>query len=772
MQTGRSTKEFWQLIATHAFWRHFSVVLLTLGYIFISCPAALAATGDSAEQIYEIQNGLTNYNPNATCASTDSTAPANPGVNIDTNAANSIITQTTHPTKGTPQASMIGYAVYTSAGDQVGENTTTSTPGSSATTETYGASITKAMLLIAYLSQEKKATLSSTATAELTGMIEQSNDADANDIYNLLSDPAGEVGAVAKEYGMAGFEYNDTADSLYRLGQSQITAQDFALFFANIFKSTVFNNISAANLALAKTLLSTITPDVGLLKANLPGTLYSKEGWKPEPGGGSDPPVSGNANPYGLEGAPWVVNQAAQFQSGNTIYGVAITVAGAASETAGETIIQNVASALITNSNQAQTTNSCSCNGGDNGSNIGKVGTVNWQSNAQTPYYLEEFIINILEALASTTNHPESDALTKEHVIAMTAWAYAEGGNIANTDIFNVWNTGIGVVPQYAYLLQGGASASGVESFKSFNYGVDAMVISVTQSTQSRIGSILLNPSSSAQQVLDAIADYQNYPGNGEWAGNPQYQELLDQMLTQTSSDYAQEASVEIGPGQEGQSHVPTSDLKYSSDISGVGTGSSGSTTTTACLTSDVSANCPQTKQAASGDSAILACAEQYAGIFYDWGGGHTDYATFRQNCPLSQLTGAPKSPAALASASGDPGPCGTDCSGLVSMALDQAFDLDDGMTVSSSGVMLGSGAQYWKEISPSQAHPGDIVTLADSTGHVEIVDTNSGGTFTTFGSHHTGATTGEVSSTPGYWAHAYTWTGPGSTNNVSGTLE
>ncbi|MGH7234054.1 MAG: hypothetical protein ACREF7_01240, partial [Candidatus Saccharimonadales bacterium] len=63
-----------------------------------------------------------------------------------------------------------------------------------------------------------------------------------------------------------------------------------------------------------------------------------------------------------------------------------------------------------------------------------------------------------------------------------------------------------------------------------------------------------------------------------------------------------------------------------------------------------------------------------------------------------------------------------------------------------------------------AQAQAGDIVTLADGEGHVEIVDHISGSTIYTFGSHETGTKTSEVNTSLSYWTGgAYQWVGPGS---------
>lgn len=219
----------------------------------------------------------------------------------------------------------VGYAIYDSSGNQQGSY--------NATFENYGASITKSIILVAYLNQLGTTPVSSTAKGYLTNMIENSDNDSANWVYKQLKNPAASVKTVASNAGMKGFKF-DTSDKVYVLGQSQITADDFARFFAQI--DTM---LPSANRSLALNLLSNISPNVGLLQAGLPGTVYSKEGWKTEP--------DATTNPFGKEGSPWVVNQAAQFTSDGKTYGVAVTVSGAASQTAGEAVVQKVVTALI-----------------------------------------------------------------------------------------------------------------------------------------------------------------------------------------------------------------------------------------------------------------------------------------------------------------------------------------------------------------------------------------------------------------------------------------
>ncbi len=211
----------------------------------------------------------------------------------------------------------VGFAVFNSDGEELGAYADS--------IQNYGASITKAMLLVAYLRQVGSGQISAGADEVLTAMIEASDNASADTVYRLLGNPEAQIERVASDAGMTGFQY-DTSDPVYVLGQSKVTAHDFALFFARIGQL-----IPAAQRGYGLHLLSNLdySDQVGLLQSGLPGTVYSKEGWKPE-------------------GGAYVVNQAAQFQTHGVTYGVAVTVfAPGGSQTGNQAIIQRIGSALV-----------------------------------------------------------------------------------------------------------------------------------------------------------------------------------------------------------------------------------------------------------------------------------------------------------------------------------------------------------------------------------------------------------------------------------------
>lgn len=177
------------------------------------------------------------------------------------------------------------------------------------------------------------------------------------------------------------------------------------------------------------------------------------------------------------------------------------------------------------------------------------------------------------------------------------------------------------------------------------------------------------------------------------------------------------------------------------------------------CTSTSTSPNCIGD----TGNAKILCSAKKYQGIYYLFGGAHAGRTAFVTACTPAALAGATDSKSPYYSTTANPGPCATDCSGLVSMAVDDAFGQTFDWSVSEGdGTMQGSGAEFWKEVPLTQVQPGDIVTMhTGNDGHVEIVDHYDGTTLYTFGSHYTGVTTGPTTAGLSYYSRAFRWSGP-----------
>jgi len=218
-----------------------------------------------------------------------------------------------------------------------------------------------------------------------------------------------------------------------------------------------------------------------------------------------------------------------------------------------------------------------------------------WSSNLQAPYYLEEFATNVLGDLAQKTGVPSSATVTQEHAVALIAWFWIEGGDIAQDNLnsnspglFNPLNTSIGADPSSPnanlvdrnYPVRGG----GLESFVSFDAGVEATTLTFLGSLQNRIANALIDPSTTAEQVMKIITSPQNYPGNLAWAATSQtdYYNHLISSVNSTRTNYKTEASTLMGttkPEALDGLTVSNAVLQFSGGTSSGGTGSSGNCT-------------------------------------------------------------------------------------------------------------------------------------------------------------------------------------------------
>lgn len=173
-----------------------------------------------------------------------------------------------------------------------------------------------------------------------------------------------------------------------------------------------------------------------------------------------------------------------------------------------------------------------------------------YSSGLSGPYILEQWAIHTLKAVGLKKGGSESDYVTKEHVIALVAFALGEGGDIMNTSsIFNPLNTGL-KAPE---LIQGAHAGDGTQSFKSFDAGVEAAARTIVGSNQSRLADVLSKPNSTAKDFMTALTYYQRYNGNKFWAAaslppnqDSYYRERLS-LISTVRNDYKNIASYIIG---------------------------------------------------------------------------------------------------------------------------------------------------------------------------------------------------------------------------------
>lgn len=182
-----------------------------------------------------------------------------------------------------------------------------------------------------------------------------------------------------------------------------------------------------------------------------------------------------------------------------------------------------------------------------NNSGIDSDGSI-WNSGLQPPYILEQFAVETLKAVAKKRNVPETDTVTQEHIDALLAFMFGEGGDFNNRWLFNPLNSGL----SSSELVDGAKAADGTQSFKSFDAGVEATARTIVGKNQSRLADILIKKDSTAQQFMFALTYFKLYEGNKMWAeastGNPSkyYSERLS-LVNQVRKNYKDIASTVIG---------------------------------------------------------------------------------------------------------------------------------------------------------------------------------------------------------------------------------
>ncbi len=135
------------------------------------------------------------------------------------------------------------------------------------------------------------------------------------------------------------------------------------------------------------------------------------------------------------------------------------------------------------------------------------------------PQNLEDWAVWTLKSLAMRTGRQPQDTVTREHIVALVAFAWGEGGAIqGHRGQYNPLNTNgwWRLFPE----LGGRASGMGTDDWPTFDAGVEASARAITAKTQSRLGSVLVNPSSTAADFFGALASPEAYPGNKNWSAN------------------------------------------------------------------------------------------------------------------------------------------------------------------------------------------------------------------------------------------------------------
>jgi hypothetical protein len=173
------------------------------------------------------------------------------------------------------------------------------------------------------------------------------------------------------------------------------------------------------------------------------------------------------------------------------------------------------------------------------------------------PFILEMFAIHILKASAAKRGEPEENFVTKQHVVALVAFAIGEGGDINNQSVFNPLNLSYKSkdIKSIPWLNNGNG---GEQAYGSFDEGVEAYARQINMGYQSRLGKVLSQKESTAADFMYALTHYEKYKGNAAWAGaslpieqggigvDKYYQGRLDFVKT-VKNNYEKTAGLVIG---------------------------------------------------------------------------------------------------------------------------------------------------------------------------------------------------------------------------------
>ncbi|MBX7160226.1 MAG: hypothetical protein K1X95_08035, partial [Acidimicrobiia bacterium] len=135
------------------------------------------------------------------------------------------------------------------------------------------------------------------------------------------------------------------------------------------------------------------------------------------------------------------------------------------------------------------------------------------------PWTLEDWAAATLKSLALRMGRPVGEVLTHEHIVALIAFAWGEGGGTNNhKGWFNPLNTNgwTRLFPE----LQGRSSGFGTDDWPTFDAGVEATARALTWRTQNRTAKTLLLPNSTANDFFVALRSAGSYEGNKNWSAN------------------------------------------------------------------------------------------------------------------------------------------------------------------------------------------------------------------------------------------------------------
>lgn len=168
------------------------------------------------------------------------------------------------------------------------------------------------------------------------------------------------------------------------------------------------------------------------------------------------------------------------------------------------------------------------------GTGVWGSGSPIYQSGLDGPYTLEAWAISVLRNIALKSGLPESDILTQQKVLALITFAQTEGGGVSgHNGTYNPVNTKLNHEDLHGENQGNAATDSNSNGFPSFDQGVEANTRAMFVGVQKRVGTALLNPTTTPEQFLEAVTgDFyfdaglgrivngweEQYPGDKVWA--------------------------------------------------------------------------------------------------------------------------------------------------------------------------------------------------------------------------------------------------------------
>lgn len=205
-----------------------------------------------------------------------------------------------------------------------------------------------------------------------------------------------------------------------------------------------------------------------------------------------------------------------------------------------------------------------------------------YKSGLNPPYIVEQFIEHTLKAIAQKTNKPTEDVATQEHIVALIAFAGAEGGGVnGNQGQFNLFNTKLADedLGGSTYSTDNGKDDETM-NYPTFDQGIEATARTmVSNKYQSRLIAVLTQKGTTAEQFMETLTYYDRYPGNKAWAGasdpkqggNPvTYLQTQLSLVRSVRENYAARAGTPLN-GSNGTLPIPRGTGGTASSAAGAG---------------------------------------------------------------------------------------------------------------------------------------------------------------------------------------------------------